>query len=68
MPAGVLFLAVGDAKAEVARRVLAEAAPPALPRRRVRPAAGAVTWVLDRAAARLLEDQEAAWAGTPLMR
>jgi 6-phosphogluconolactonase len=50
----VLFLAVGDSKAGVVRRALTEA-PPVLPAGRVRPAAGSVTWVLDRAAARMLE-------------
>jgi 6-phosphogluconolactonase len=54
----VLFLAVGDAKAEVVRRVLCGATP-GVPAQRVRPAAGSVTWVLDRAAARLLEDKTA---------
>jgi 6-phosphogluconolactonase len=50
----VLFLAAGDAKAAVVRRILS-GAPPGLPAQRVRPAAGRITWVLDRAAARLLD-------------
>ena len=54
----VLFLAVGDSKAEIVGRVLGEA-PPVLPAGRVRPVAGTVTWVLDRAAARLLKIETA---------
>jgi 6-phosphogluconolactonase len=50
----VVFLACGAGKAAVVRRVLT-ASPPDLPAQRVRPPAGRVTWVLDPAAAALLE-------------
>lgn len=50
----VVFLACGASKAAVVRRVLT-ALPPDLPAQRVRPPAGRVTWVLDPAAASLLE-------------
>jgi 6-phosphogluconolactonase len=50
----VVFLACGARKAAVVRRVLT-ASPPDLPAQRVRPPAGRVTWVLDPAAAALLE-------------
>lgn len=50
----VVFLACGAAKAAVVHRVLT-ALPPDLPAQRVRPPAGRVTWVLDPAAAALLE-------------
>jgi len=50
----VVFLACGASKAAVVRRVLT-ALPPDLPAQRVRPPAGRVTWVLDPAAAALLE-------------
>jgi 6-phosphogluconolactonase len=50
----VVFLACGASKAAVVRRVLT-ASPPGLPAQRVRPPAGRVTWVLDPAAAALLE-------------
>jgi 6-phosphogluconolactonase len=50
----VVFLACGASKAAVVRRVLT-ALPPDLPAQHVRPPAGRVTWVLDPAAAALLE-------------
>jgi len=50
----VVFLACGASKAAVVRRVLT-AWPPDLPAQRVRPLSGRVTWVLDPAAAALLE-------------
>ncbi len=49
----VLFLVTGDSKAAAVRHVLTDAAP-VLPAQRVRPPAGCVVWVLDRAAASLL--------------
>jgi 6-phosphogluconolactonase len=53
-----LFLTAGEAKADIVHRTLTEA-PPVLPAGRIRPAAGEVTWVLDRAAARLVGKIEA---------
>jgi len=50
----VVFLVCGASKAAVVRRVLS-AFPPDLPAQRVQPPAGHVTWVLDPAAATLLE-------------
>jgi 6-phosphogluconolactonase len=55
----VVFLACGASKAAVIRRVLT-ASPPDLPAQRVRPPAGRVTWVLDPAAAALLESPSGA--------
>lgn len=49
----VLFLVTGDRKAAVVRHILTDAAP-VLPAQRIRPPAGSVAWVLDRAAASLL--------------
>jgi 6-phosphogluconolactonase len=49
----VVFLVTGESKAAVVRHVLTEASP-LLPAQRIRPPAGRITWVLDRAAAALL--------------
>jgi 6-phosphogluconolactonase len=57
----VVFLACGASKAAVVRRVLT-ALPPDLPAQRVRLPAGRVTWVLDPAAAALLESASGASA------
>lgn len=49
----ILFLVTGESKAATVRHVLA-GEEPVLPAQRVRPRAGSVTWVLDRAAASLI--------------
>jgi 6-phosphogluconolactonase len=51
----VVFLVTGAGKAAVVHHVLTGAAP-LLPAQRIRPQAGRITWVLDRAAAALLEN------------
>jgi 6-phosphogluconolactonase len=50
----VLFLVTGSGKAEAVRAVIHDL-PSALPAQQVRPVAGKLTWLLDAAAARLLE-------------
>jgi len=53
--ANILFLVAGQDKAETAAKVLAgPLAPDELPSQSVQPANGTLTWLLDRAAARLL--------------
>lgn len=49
----IVFLVTGESKAAVVRHVLTDASP-VLPAQRIRPQAGRVTWVLDRAAATML--------------
>jgi 6-phosphogluconolactonase len=58
----VLFLVTGEAKSQMVRRVLRDAArdpqAAALPAARVKPHDGALTWLLDKPAAELLRDEE----------
>jgi len=51
----IVFLVTGESKAAVVRHVLTDASP-VLPAQRIRPHAGRMTWVLDRAAAAMLEN------------
>jgi 6-phosphogluconolactonase len=51
----IVFLVTGEGKAAVVRHVLTGGSP-VLPAQLVRPAAGRTTWVLDRAAATMLEN------------
>lgn len=54
----VLFLAAGQAKAEVVKSILVDGNPSGLPAGLVRPAAGSVRWFLDQEAASLLPPQQ----------
>jgi 6-phosphogluconolactonase len=51
----IVFLVTGESKAAVVRHVLTGASP-VLPAQRIRPQAGHITWVLDQAAAAMLEN------------
>lgn len=53
----IVFLVTGESKAAVVRHVLTDASP-VLPAQRIRPQAGHITWVLDRAAAAMLEHSD----------